>query len=130
MATATTLITANLTLINSPNGDMDIKEYQSTDQENFDSFQITFNPVNHGVFFPQPQVSERGFGLLGVIGGCLLLFIFLVYITCMRQRKLYKVGSGVIRTNTYLFVHFQEYHQNCQVYHRVQHLNHVQRCNV
>ena len=70
---------------------VDHQDNQLNDQENFDSFQITFNPVNNGAFFPQPQVSDRGFGLLGIIGGCLLLFIFLVIITCMRQRKLYKV---------------------------------------
>ena len=96
-ATATTIITTNLTMSSTQNGVIDIKDYQDTEQENFKSFQITFNPVNHGAFFPQSQVSDRGFGLLGVIGGCLLLSIFLVFITCMRQRKLYKVRYLCIR---------------------------------
>jgi hypothetical protein len=96
-ATATTIITTNLTMSSTQNGVIDIKDYQDTEQENFKSFQITFNPVNHGAFFPQSQVSDKGFGLLGVIGGCLLLSIFLVFITCMRQRKLYKVRYLCIR---------------------------------
>ena len=91
MSKATKITTTNLTMSTTQNVDIDIKDNQLNEQENFDSFQITFNPVNNGAFFPQPQVSDRGFGLLEIIGGCLLLFIFLVFITCMRQRKLYKV---------------------------------------
>jgi hypothetical protein len=113
MATATAISITNLTMSNTPNVDMDLKDNQHTDQENFNSFQITLNSVNNGAFFPQSQVSDRGFGLLGVIGGCLLLSIFLVFITCMRQRKLYKVRYLCVRrTNKYVSVYFQENLQN------------------
>ena len=68
--------------------DINIKE---NNLNNLNSFQITFDPVNHGAFFPNPEVSDRSFGLLGVIGGCVLLLLLLAFITCVRQRRLYKV---------------------------------------
>ena len=43
--------------------------------------------VSNGAFFPQ----QRGFGLLGVIGGFALLIIFLAFITCVRHRQLFEV---------------------------------------
>ena len=75
--------------------DINIKE---NNLNNLNSFQITFDPVNHGAFFPNPEVSDRSFGLLGVIGGCVLLLLFLAFITCVRQRRLYKVIYMFYRT--------------------------------
>ena len=71
--------------------DINIKENNLNNLENLNSFQITFDPVNHGAFFPNPEVTDRSFGSLGVIGGCVLLLLFLAFITCVRQRRLYKV---------------------------------------
>ena len=46
LSKANKITTTNLTMSKTQNVDMDIKDNQLNYQENFDSFQNTFNPVN------------------------------------------------------------------------------------
>ena len=61
-------------------------------QQHFDSIKTLFDLSNHEAVFPNHHVSKRGLGLLGIIGGVVLLLLFLAFITCVRQRKLYQVN--------------------------------------
>ena len=105
-ATHTSTSMINLTIPTTPYQDMDGKDNNLQDLENtFDSFQITFDPINH----PNPHVSERSFSLLGVIGGCVLLLLFLAFITCVnvRHMNLYQVALLIIRQQS-PFLHFRD----------------------
>ena len=92
----------NLTVTTSPYQDLDGKDNNLQDLEsdeklvlnNFDSVQITFDPINHGAFL-NPHVSEQSFGLLG-IGGLLLLLFLLAFISFLRQRNLTQVDFVII----------------------------------
>ena len=70
-----------------------MKSDELFDLGNFDSIANPFDPINQGAFFPNPHVSERSLRLLGIIGGFVLLLLFLAFITCVRQRRLYQVTS-------------------------------------
>ena len=77
-------------------GDKNIQKLESDEifnQQHFDSIKILFDPTNQEAVFPNHHVSKRGLGLLGIIGGFVLLLLFLAFLTCVRQRKLYQVNE-------------------------------------
>eukprot|EP00092_Neocalanus_flemingeri_P011428 GFUD01012315.1.p1 GENE.GFUD01012315.1~~GFUD01012315.1.p1 ORF type:complete len:165 (-),score=21.92 GFUD01012315.1:57-551(-) len=94
-----------------------LQETESNQRFDLDSINFSFEPVSHGSFPPTHQVSERSIRLLEIIGGFVLLLLFLAFITCVRQRKLYE---GYSRGNL----------RNRTVYYQLQQLQRVQRCNV
>ena len=43
------------------------------------------------VGFPSDHLSRKSISLLGVIGGFILILLFMAFLTCIRQKKIYQV---------------------------------------
>ena len=85
----------NIRCESSYESDESLQNIKGYDIENLDFIKKQFEPIDHGASFPIPEVSDKSLSLLGIIGGFTLTLLFLAFITCVRQRKLYQVKSFI-----------------------------------